>query len=191
VTGSRFPWQHVRGHLLLVATALFGVGWASQSYLQANADVAQSQERLTACRKLAREIQENRDQPTFASMQIAHVGELTHRIATARQQAGIEEQSIDLVDPRNPERLKDSGYLLRPVAIALRGLTLKQVAQFSLGLSEPATGLWVSQLRLVPHRRDADPTLAELWNAEIVLTQLVFSPIVRTPSRSPLTSSIP
>lgn len=176
----------LRGHLLCglaVTVALVGV-W--QQYANARSEAVQSRERTMSCRQLASELMAMRDRPTFVASEICDVTALTGMIGGARIKAGLEENRIDLVDPRQAERLRDSPYLVRPVSIALRGLTLRQAATFIHSLSDPNQGMWVSQMRLSPTRHEAAPAAAELWNTELLLTQLVFSPIVKIPSSRPV-----
>lgn len=178
-------WSRLRGHFLLATAALAATVMVGQFYAKTVAVAEQDRQRLQTCRQLAAEVIECRGQPAFAASEVLDLAALTNRIAAAREQANLEESLIDLVDPRPAERLRESSYLVRPVAIALRGLTLRQAVTLMYALAEPEYGLWVSQLRLSPTRRETEADALELWNVEILLTQLVFSPIVKSPSPRP------
>lgn len=134
-------------------------------------------DQLQICRQQAAEIEQIRQQPKFAALAVLTDQELSERVRSARDAAGIAESAVDLIDPQQPVAIGRSAYLRRPVAIDLRSISLKQVAVFVDRLTDVESGMWVSQLRLSPVRQmEADH---ELWNTELVLTQLLFSPTSR------------
>ncbi len=169
-----FP--RIRGHMLFALASGILLYMSLEQYRAAHADAATTLQRLETCRRQSAEIKDMRERPAFAATAIEDVSALTGRIARARRAAQIAEQSVDLVDPRSLVRLEDSSYLLRPVSIDLRGLRLPQVVQFAAALSDLDAGMWVNQLRLSPVRRDSEEAEPELWNVELTLTQIVFSP---------------
>lgn len=166
----------IRPQLLFALASGILLAVAFEQYQTAQEEAAVSQQRLQKSRQQAAEITQMRDRPAFAATAMEDVSALTTRIAGARRTADIAAQAVDLVDPRSPQRSGDSPYLLRPVAINLRGLRLPQVVQFTAALTDRQAGMWVNQLRLAPVRRDAEQDEPELWNVDLTLTQVVFSP---------------
>ncbi|MEO1525509.1 MAG: hypothetical protein AAFX06_08730 [Planctomycetota bacterium] len=166
-----------RGRLyaLLTLVALIATYICFDHYQSQKQALAAAIESLQSCERQSREILELRDAPTIAVSELEDLGGLTARISAAQEKAGFEPQSVDLVDPRRPTRIEESSYRQRPVAIDLRGLSLTQIVKFIDALTDQAKGIWVSEVRLTPARQDATAD-AEMWNVELVLTQLNYSP---------------
>jgi len=62
----------------------------------------------------------------------------------------------------------------------LRGVTLEQIISFTHGMIDEAQGTTIRDLRLtMAGSNDRSQTDVELWSAELVLTQLIFSPLAR------------
>ena len=160
---------------LLASSAI--LTYTSYDYFSSSHDAAiLAMDGLHTSRGQAEEIEEIRNRPILATTVIEEVGSLTRRLTTARNAAAIDPQASDLVDPQSPVRLGDSAYRQRPVAIDLRGLKLSQVVRFTDALTDRDDGMWVNQIRLTPVRSESSESDTELWNVELVLTQVNYSP---------------
>lgn len=168
--------KQLRGHGLLAAAATSVAFYQGGTYLQMEQEAELASERLVTCRNQSQEILQIRDKPAFAATQIEDVPHLMERIFRARTISQIDETAVDLVDPRSPVRVQDSPYLLRTVKVDLRRVQLAQVAHFSQVAADLPAGLWITDLRLTPVRLEESVGEPELWNAELTLTQTVFSP---------------
>lgn len=128
-----------------------------------------------ACRDLAKSIEELRSRPTMASSEAMGVQELGARIEAAMRQAELEAAALDGVFPQNPQRVNATPYVRKPTAMALRGVSLRQVATFLYGLTEDAR-LTVQDLRL---RTPLGEAAGDRWNAEATVTYLMYVPAAR------------
>lgn len=169
--------RSLRGVALLAVAAGLLAGWMAWDYQSAVAEVRVGEERLGVARRQAAEIVQLRNQPRLAATHMIEAEPLNELISRAREAAKFEERAVERVDPRSPARWRDSAYLLRPVVVHLRSLPLEQIIKFVSGLGDVEQALWVNQLRLTPLRRDQPTTQgSETWNAELTLTQVIFSP---------------
>ena len=169
----------LRSHLFLASACAIGLYMSWDVYAQAKEESRRAAEQLATCRLQASEIRQVRDQPAFAVTTIAQLDTITDRISRAGDIAGVDDQAINLVDPRAPRRIGDSAYRLRPVSIHLRGLLLSQAAKFSDALTDRPAGMWVTQIRMTPVRNQSSEQDPELWNVELILTQVNYSPTTR------------
>lgn len=162
---------------MLVIAAGIPLYIAYDLHAAAQAAAIDTHDQLQVCRRQAAEIEQIRRQPKFAAVAVLTDQDLSERVQTARDAAGIAETALDLIDPQPVSAIGRSAYSRRPVAIDLRSVSLEQAALFVDRLTDVESGVWVSQLRLSPVRRTE--TDEEFWNTELVLTQLLFSPTSR------------
>jgi hypothetical protein len=161
--------------LIVVVATLASLNWMWQQREAAQA----AADETAACRQLASTIESLRAAPKVASTGDQGVEELGARIKSATLQAGFSEAAIEGVFPQSARRLGDSPYLQKPVALALRGVTLDQLATFLYHLTE-GSALNVRDLRLrTPHGDVARNT----WDADATLTCLQYEPSGK-PARS-------
>jgi len=169
-------WRGFAGLLLAAAIPLYV---AYELHETAALGAAESHDQLQIIERQTAEMERFRRQPKFAATAVLSDQELSALVVRARESAGIAETAIDVIDPQPLSVIGKSPYSRRPVAIDLRGLNLRQAAAFVDGLTDADRGVWVSQLRFSPVRQQSSADETELWNVELVLTQLVFSPTSR------------
>ena len=153
---------------ILIGGAAWSVDWMlgrRQAALRASGDLA-------ACQELARAIESLRQKPRVAATEAMGAGELGQRIQAASRQANMGEAAIEGIYPQPPHRLGESPYVQKPTALALRGVSLPQLAAFLYHLSADG-GLSVRDLRLRSPRSDA---AQDTWDAEVTVTVLVYAP---------------
>lgn len=158
--------------VLLAAAATWGTHWMMGQRNRARA----ASDDLTRCRDLARDIRVLRDKPAVASAEAMGIKELGRRIEAACSQAGFEGAALEGVFPQSARRLGDSPYLVKPTALALRGVTLPQLVTFLHHLTG-GSGLSVRDVRLQTPHGDAPPTA---WDAEATVTYLMYAPAKNT-----------
>jgi len=171
--------RSLRGYVLLLLAPAIPLYVAYDVHETAALAASESRAQLRTSRRQAAEIDRFRRQPKFAATAVLSDQELSALVRQAREAARIAETAIDLIDPQPLSVIGRSPYSRRPVAIDLRGLNLRQTAQMVDGLTHVDRGLWVSELRLSPVRQQSAADDTELWNVELVLTQLVFCPTNR------------
>ena len=157
---------------LLLAMLVGGVVWSVDWMLGRRQAARYAAEDMASCRELARDIESLRQKPKVAATEAMGAGELGQRIQAASRQANMGEASIEGIYPQPPHRVGESPYVQKPTALALRGVSLPQLAAFLYHLSADG-GLSVRDLRLrSPHSDAAQDT----WDAEVTVTVLVYAP---------------
>ena len=160
---------------VLLAMGIGGAAWSVDWMLGRRQAARYASEDLAACRALTCEIASLRQKPKVATTEAMGAGELGQRIQAASRQAGMGEASIEGIYPQPARRMGDSPYVQKPTVLALRGVSLPQVAAFLYHLSADG-GLSVRDLRLrSPHSEAPQDT----WDAEVTVTVLVYSPAAK------------
>jgi len=159
-------WAAVAG--LLVATF-----WAHGRLAKASHAANHAATDLAQCRALASQISEIKDRPRVASEQEKLAGETAAMIAAAVKTAGIPARQLVRIAPESPQRLGETVYKEKPIAVLLRGVTLRQIVQMSHALLSPNPGLRIKTMRLSAPTPD-DTT--DKWTAELTITYLLYDP---------------
>ena len=154
--------------LLLAATF-----WAHGRLTKASLAADQAANDLAECRTLAAQIGEIKDRPRVASEQEKLAGETTAMIDAAATAAGIDQRRVVRIAPESPQRLGESVYKEKPIAVRLRDVTLRQVVKMSHALLTPNPGLRVKTMRLAAPTPD-DTT--DRWTVELTITYLLYDP---------------
>lgn len=165
---------------LLVAIAIGVLGLYSVFEI---ADSRSAARRLSLARadldevkvKLA-EIDRLKTAPRVAALSIESPAEITNRISAARQKAGLPQSSLIREQPQAPQRIGRTDFELRLTTIQLAPSTLPQILAFCESLRDQQTGSLVRDLRITPSQNGAGPAGQETWEAEMILTQMIFSP---------------
>ncbi len=110
--------------------------------------------------------------PTLAGEKERHDNETYGLIESTVKSAGVDAK-VRRIASEKPRRLGDSAYKEQPTQVSLPPITLKQLVALGLDLSSPEVGLNLETIRLSAPR-DADT--GDLWNAEVVLTYLIYDP---------------
>ena len=78
--------------------------------------------------------------------------------------------------PLDPIRIDRSDFEIRATDIELSAATLPQIVAFCDALRDPDTGTTVRDITLTEPRGGANSGKQEKWVAQLVLTQMIFSP---------------
>jgi len=156
-----------------VAALLVATLWANGRLAKASHAAEQSATDLAECRKLATQIGEIKDRPRVASEQEKLAGETTAMIDAAATAAGITARQLVRIAPESPQRLGETVYKEKPIAVLLRGVTLRQIVRMSHALLAPNPGLRIKTMRLSAPTPD-DTT--DKWTAELTITYLLYDP---------------
>ncbi|TWU58428.1 hypothetical protein Poly51_12060 [Rubripirellula tenax] len=117
-----------------------------------------------------------KDAPRVAALSLESPSEITNRISDAREAAGLPQSSLMREQPTDPQRIGRSDFELRVTTIQLAPSTLPQILKFCEALRDEQTGTLVRDLRLSLPQNSASRGNQEVWEAEMALTQMIFSP---------------
>ncbi len=154
---------------LYAVFAVFDAKSASARLEQAHADLAEFTEKLAEIERLKRA-------PRVAALQLESPAEITNRIASAREAAGLPQSSLLREQPLDPQRIQRSDFELRSTTIELAPATLPQILQFCDALRDEETGSVVRDITLTEPQNGSDGGAQEKWATELILTQMIFSP---------------
>jgi len=154
--------------VMLLIAAIWNVDWMLDQ--RARAQFASRD--LAACRQHSRVIESLRRKPTVASDKAVGIQELGERIGAALKRAKLSPSALEGVFPQKARRVGDSPYMKKPTSLSLRNVSLEQLGTFLYHLTEDP-GFSISDLRLRSPRSYAGNGT---WNAEAVLTYLIYDP---------------
>jgi hypothetical protein len=157
---------------VMVAMLAIAAAWSLKWMLQQREDARCASNDLAECEDMAAAIAQRRDKLAATTTVAAGTQELGKRIEAASRQAQLPATALEGVFPQSGQRVGNSPYVHRPTAIALRGLSLGQLATFLHALTD-GPGLGVRDLRLRSPHNDVD---RKLWDAEATVTCLVYAP---------------
>ena len=175
-TNSRTDWRLA---VALGAAALVSTAWLDAWAWQASAAYAAARADSDDCRRLADEIAKLRGRPKPAGLEADSPEVIAERVEAASQAAGLPPRALQRVEPQAPARVERTSYRQRITRIALRRVTLAQLAAFCYHLSDDQRGWTVRDLTLTPEADEQGSAGDELWSVEVALTQLIFSPTTR------------
>ncbi|QDV61728.1 ubiquitin family protein [Crateriforma conspicua] len=144
-------------------------------YRSTKAQLTQLRSDAADVSKWASDIRAAARRPKVAALQAESPSHLAVRIEAALEQSSTAPTQLMSVEPQAPSRVPRSDYTTRTTLIELRGVTLRQLAVFARALPDPEQGMAVPQLNLTP--ATANQRNQEVWDAQLTLTQLIFSPI--------------
>lgn len=132
---------------------------------------------LQECRELAGQIHDLRAQPLRAGLWAHSRTELAERIEESANNAQVPFAHVMRIDPLGARRIDNTAYLQQATSVQLESITLKQLVTLVSSLTESDGGLQVPAIRLlVSKNAPRASTGAEIWDAEVTLTYLIFSP---------------
>jgi len=153
----------------LVALAAWSYGYLGTR----RATAAAARKDLIACRRLAADIARLRRGPTLACDSERVASEVTGLVETAAREAGVPASSLVRIMPAPAQRVGDTVYKEKPTQVILKRASLKQVVRLLWKLEHGDTPLGVKSLMLRAAQPQDD---ADLWNADVTLTYLVYEP---------------
>ena len=128
------------------------------------------------CRSLASRIEQLKRGQRHADLKSRSETELSRKIESAAQSAGLQPSHIVRIHPRDPMRIADSDYKDQSTDVELRPVTLKQLIAF-LDTIASDTGIQGSFVWLTaPTQEPSAVSAVEPWNAQMTLTNLIFAP---------------
>ena len=165
---------------ILISLAILMIGaYAAISLRSASsaaARLAQASRDLDEVSEKLNEIARLQQSPKVAALQLESPAEITNRIAAALKVADLSESYLMKEQPSDPQRLQRTDFELRATVIELAPQTLPKILRFCEALRDPETGTLVRDLTLSIPQNAANSGNEEKWGAQLVLTQLIFSP---------------
>jgi hypothetical protein len=125
------------------------------------------------------EIQRLQHAPRIAALELESPAEIANRIANALESAGLSESNLMKEQPSAPQRVQRTDFQIRSTVIDLAPATLPQILRFCEALRDPETGTMVRDITLSPPPNEGNGESEERWEAQLVLTQMIFSPTSR------------
>lgn len=122
------------------------------------------------------EINRLKQAPKVAALQLESPAEIANRIAAARQVADLPQSALMKEQPLDPVRIDRSDFELRATDIELSASTLPKIMAFCDALRDEETGTVVRDITLTEPPSLAGGANEEKWAAQLVLTQMIFSP---------------
>lgn len=149
--------------------SVWDVGAATDRLSAAEDDFAELQTKLT-------QIEQWKDAPRVAALEIESPSQITNRISAARESAGLPQSSLLREQPSAPQRIGRTDFELRSTTIQLSASTISQILTFCDAMRDEQSGTLVRDLRLSVPQSGAGSAGGEVWEAEMTLTQTIFSP---------------
>ena len=178
---SRQRWLIVVALSVLGVYALLSVRDARSAQLR----LQQARGDLTEIKQKLGQIDQLRQAPRVAALDLETPDEIVNRVAAALQSAGLPQSALSDQTSSEPQRVQRSDFKLRLITINLSPATLPQIVRFCDALRDEETGTTVRDLTLTEPRggsgtasgrSGAAYTGQEKWEAELTLTQMIFSP---------------
>lgn len=142
---------------------------AQTRFVQARGDLAEVQRKLADIDRLKRA-------PKVAALQLESPAEITNRIAAALKLAGLSKSNLLKEEPADPQRIQRSDFDQRITTINLTPATVPQILKFCDALRDEETGTVVRDITLTEPPNGTNGGEEEKWEAELVLTQMIYSP---------------
>ena len=160
--------------VILLCHALGAAAVWSYSFMAAQRDAAaQACEDMADVRRMAGQIEAARQRPTLAAEHERVSDEVTGLIEQAAVKAGVPAGSLIRITPEPPSRLGDTVYKEKPTQVVFRNISLKQLVGLVHRLIGSDQQLEAKSIRITaPNPQDT----GDLWNAELVLTYLIYDP---------------
>jgi Tfp pilus assembly protein PilE len=174
-TAKRFSSNRLTVVLVLVSAILAGATFRSWRSAIQRVEAADSD--LSHSRQIAADIERLRVQPRVAAIDQETSSAITRRVSQSMQASSVPQDALIRVEPQTPIRINRTQYMSRSTRIELADVSLEQVIQFAHSLGDREQGLVVQSLLLSEPLSESGS--AEVWLAEITLTQTIFSPTIR------------
>lgn len=138
--------------------------------------LAQTRQDLTDITQSLGAIERLRHAPKVAALQLESPAEIANRLNEALQEAGLTESDLMKQDPSSPQRVQRTDFEVRTTVIELGPAELPKILRFCQALRDPETGTVVRDITLSAPRNGGSGGSEELWESQLVLTQMIFSP---------------
>ena len=154
-------------------------GTQAKQLQRARVELGETQSKLGEIRKL-------QSTPKVAALMLEAPAEIVNRISKARQAAGLPQSSLRSQQPQAPQRIGRTDFQERITTIKLAPATMEKIIRFCEALQDDQTGTIIRDLKLASPQfgenagvsKTGIPTtnVSEKWEAELILTQMIFSP---------------
>jgi hypothetical protein len=161
---------------VFIALLVVGVGGGYLRMRSSQLSAINASKNVVACRELAARIRQLQIGPRRAELKSRSETELSRKIETAAQTAGLPANHIVRIEPGEPRRVADSDYKDQATDVELRPVTLKELIAFLDAIASD-TGVQVNFVWLSSPDQEATTAPAmEPWNVQMTLTNLIFAP---------------
>jgi hypothetical protein len=161
--------------LIFVILIVSFLVYSFQTYESSKAAAEDAGANLIRCRDLLQQIQSLKAGPIQASLDVQSQKELSSLLQQSAQIAKIPETSVASIRPESTHRIGKTSYIEQPTHVELRQISLGQLVTFLQEVTIRDPRVLPTSLRLsVPRAQPTAPS--DQWQAEIILTHLVFSP---------------
>ncbi len=155
--------------LFILALFLYGeLGKARRSAIEAA-------ENSIACKDFSRKIVELKKKPELISGQMSSTAQIAQSVEAAMVEAAITADKLVRIEPRSATRFEKTPFLEQPSHLELRDVTMEQLVRF-LHTLQTQNRLETRDLRLHAPRMLSIDSSPEIWSAELVLTNIIYSP---------------
>ena len=139
-------------------------------------ELAEARADLGEVQQMLADIERLKYAPKVAALQLESPAEITNRIALALRAAGLSKSNLLKEEPLDPQRIQRTDFDLRTTTIDLTPTTLPKIIKFCDALRDEETGTIVRDITLTEPQSGENGGNQENWEAELVLTQMIFSP---------------
>lgn len=163
--------------LVVMASVLCAVlGYLAVRMNSAKESAHRAAEDLQACRILADRIHKIATAPKKALEEQRSLDDLSSRVEQAATAAKLPDGAVARILPQADRRLGDSAYIAQPTRLECRNVRISELVFFLSELISGDAAIHATTIRLsLPHGVSNDDS-TEAWNAEVVLTHLLYSP---------------
>ena len=140
------------------------------------ASLERAREELGETQSKIEEIHNLQSAPKIAALTFEAPAEIVNRIALARKAAGLPQSSLISQQPQSPQRIGRSDFQERVTVIKLAPTSMEKIIRFCEALQDDQTGTVIRDLKLSSPKAGQDKVGMEEWEAELILTQMIFSP---------------
>lgn len=155
----------------LVILAFFLYGELGRSHRAAS----EAADNAKTCQELSRRIIELKKKPELISGNMSSTAQIAQSVEFAMVQAEIPAGKLVRIEPRSAKRFEKTPFLEQPSHLEFREVTMEQLIRFLHAVSTQ-NRLEAIELRFHAPRSSALETGPEIWNAELVLTNTIYSP---------------
>lgn len=152
-------------------------GWSYSTMASARSEAIAANADLSECRALADSIKQLNDQPRLVALEASSQTSVSGQVEEIVKGVGLRTTALRTVDTRPQERIGKTQYVNQTTRIIVEAATLRQILQLARDLEAKTAGFRVRDLVLTASGNSSSSR--ELWDAEAVLTQTVFSPTTR------------
>jgi len=160
--------------LLLVGFAILAF-WLHGELGRAHRGALEAAVSAKTCQDFSRRIVDLKKKPELVSGSMSSTAQIAQSVEAAMQDAEIPAVKLVRIEPRSAIRFEKTPFLQQPSHLELREVTLEQLIRFLYVLSFKSR-LEATDLRVHAPRSVAVESGPEHWNAELVLTNIIYSP---------------